>query len=141
MRILSYILFFFAFVSIVAACSKGGSPEEDPIHDVNLQDTVFPVVEIFKPVINQAFMNGDTIVVEGKVTDLGLYRGKIKIVNDANGVVIKEQLYEIHGLPLYNFNVKHKTSVNVVSDYTVTVEFEDHGLNITSKTIKVKVNL
>jgi hypothetical protein len=72
--------------------------------------------------------------------DAGLYRGTIRIVNDATGFALVNQPYEIHGLLLYNFNIPHNTSVATSSDYTVTVSFEDHGSNSTSRSVKVKVN-
>ena len=33
-----------------------------------------------------------------------LYQGSIRITNDANGELLKQQLYEIHGVLSYNFN-------------------------------------
>ena len=106
--------------------------------DVN--DTTYPVIRIDRPVANQVFNNGDTIKIEGNVTDNALYRGKIKITNDLNGFVINEQAYETHFIQSYNFSFFHKTAVTVASDYTVSVEYEDHGLNTSTKTVKVKVN-
>lgn len=40
----------------------------------------------------------------------------------------------------YNFNLNHTSSVPIITNYTVTVFFEDHGLNSVSKTVKIKVN-
>jgi len=78
--------------------------------------------------------------VEGKVTDNGLYQGSIRITDDANGSLIKEQLYEIHGFQLYNFSLAYRAAVTVITNYTVTVQYEDHGLNKATKAVKVKVN-
>jgi hypothetical protein len=141
------LLLFTALMGAVMAtaysCSKGNGTSaggNDDDHEVNNADTSLPVIKIDRPLMNQVFVNGDTIKIEGGVTDNGLYRGKIKIVNDANGLLVKEQAYEIHSQQSYNFSVHHKTSVSVITDYTVSVEFEDHGLNITAQTVKVKVN-
>jgi hypothetical protein len=143
LKILSPILPFIVLIAAVLSCAKGGTANEKPDgpHVINFKDTVFPVVTIVKPVLNRVFTTGDTIKIEGTVTDTSIYRGKLKIVNDANGAVVKEQEYEIHGLPLYNFNLTHKTFVNIASNYTVIAEWEDHGFNITVKSVKVKVNL
>ena len=142
MRSSFYILILLSAFCIILSCSKGGSTlQEDPIHEITLQDTIFPVIEINKPLNNQVFVSGESILVEGKVTDISLYRGKIRIVDDANNSVIKEQLYEIHGFASYDFNLTLKTSVLSAATYTVSVEFEDHGLNVTTRTVKVKVNL
>jgi hypothetical protein len=125
------------------SCSKtgGGSGGDDSNHiPLDLSDTSLPVIVIDKPTTNQIFVNGDNIVIQGKVTDNSLYRGTIKIINDLNSLILFNQPYEIHGQPAYNFNVQYKTSVTSISNYTVIVEFEDHGLNLTTQTVKVKVN-
>ena len=78
-----------------------------------------PDITIFTPTLNQVFSNGSVINVTGKITDdFRLYRGAIRVVNDANGVVLVNQPYEIHGLLLYNFNINHTASVTAASDYT-----------------------
>ena len=123
------------------ACSKSSTtdPSSGP-HIVDFTDNTTPVVDIYTPGDNQSFSTGDTIKITGRVTDNGLYQGFVRITNDANSVILKEQLYEIHGFQFYNFSVNYKTSVTVASDYTITVQFEDHGLNAGVKTVKVKVN-
>ena len=128
---------------VIAACSKGGNETEDSggIHVVTPNDVTAPDITIFTPVVNQVFANGGIINITGKITDdYGLYRGTIRVVNNANGVVLVNQPYEIHGLLLYNFSINHTASVTAASDYTVTVSFEDHGSNSATKSIKVKVN-
>ena len=136
-------------IGILTACSKSGSGTAqdnsggsggDP-HTYSPTDTTAPVLDIFTPAANQVFTNGNVISVTGKIADdLGLYQGSIRITNDANGDVLKQQLYEIHGILSYNFNIDYTTAVAVPSDYTVTVTFNDHGLNATTKSVKVKVN-
>ena len=71
---------------------------------------------------------------------LGLYCGNIRITNDGSEEVLKEQLYEIHGIKSYDFDIAYTSVVTASSDYTVTVTFEDHGFNSTSKSVKIKVN-
>jgi phosphate-selective porin len=140
---LHHIIFCGVIIIALAACSKsdtatdegGGSHIETP------SDTTPPQISIFTPTINQVFNNGNVINITGRITDdYGLYRGTIRVVNDANGAVLLSQPYEIHGVKLYDFNINYTASVAVASDYTVSVSFEDHGLNSTSKTVKVKVN-
>ena len=122
---------------VLAACSKSN----DDDHEINNDDIVVPVIEIYTPTDNQVFSNGNTISVAGKVTDdKGLYRGTIKITDDTNGAVVKEQAYEIHGFLSYSFNLPHVTSVSIVTNYTVAVQFEDHGTNVSAKSVKVRVN-
>ena len=140
-------LFFDSGITVIAmllffSCSKtSGSGSDDGDHiPVDVNDVSYPVIVIDKPLTDQVFISGDTIKIQGRITDNGLYRGKIKIVNDASGLALLDQAYEIHGLMLYDFSLAYKTSATSVSNYTVSVEFEDHGLNITTKTVKVKVN-
>ncbi len=137
-----YFILGLAVLAALIGCSKGSSGgSDDGPHDPNPSDTIPPVVEIQSPGEGQVFTSGNTISITGKITDAaGLYRGSIRITNDASSAVVKEQLYEIHGFQLYNFNLSHTASVTTVSNYTVTVSFEDHGLNMTTKSVKIKVN-
>ena len=134
----------FGIISTFESCSKGGTETDNggggPHVDIP-NDVTPPVVSIFTPTINQVFTSGNVINITGRLTDdLGLYRGTIKLVNDATGVELMKQAYAIHGLLLYNFSLNYTTSVTTVSDYTVTVSFEDHGSNSTSKSVSIKVN-
>ena len=137
------VAFILSAMLIHFSCSKtsGGSSGDDSNHiPLDINDATLPVIVIDKPIANQVFVNGDNIIIQGKVTDNSLYRGTIKIINDLNNFVLFNQPYEIHGQPAFNFDVQYKTSVAAISNYTVIVEFEDHGLNITTQTVKVKVN-
>lgn len=138
------IIFCASLMIMGFACSKGGAPADDGggnPHVENPADTIAPVITISTPAENQVFSSGSTIHMTGRISDdLGLYRGTIKLVNDANGLVLKEQAYEIHGLLAYNFSLSHTAVVTTASDYTVTVSFEDHGLNTVTRSVKVKVN-
>ena len=137
------VAFIISAVLIHFSCSKtnGGSGGVDSNHiPLDINDTTLPLIVIDKPTANQIFVSGDNIIIQGKVTDNSLYRGTIKIINDLNSLILFNQPYEIHGQLAYNFDVKYKTSVTAISNYTVIVEFEDHGLNGTTQTVKVKVN-
>jgi hypothetical protein len=127
----------------ISACSKGGTSTDNGgnPHVETPNDTIPPQITIFTPNDNQVFSTGNVINISGKVTDdYGLYRGTIRIVNDANGAALLTQPYEIHGILLYNFNINQTASVGVATDYTVTVSFEDHGYNTATKSVKIKVN-
>jgi hypothetical protein len=151
MKWLRQYSFFLAIVTacIAASCSKGGESgvaaddgSGGSPHVYSPGDTTAPVLDIYTPTTNQVFTNGNAITVTGKIADdLGLYQGTIRIINDANGDVLKQQQYEIHGVLSYNFSIAYTTAIIAPSDYTVTVTFNDHGLNTTTKSVKVKVNL
>ena len=129
-------------VTGILACSRSGSdnPPGNGPHIIDFNDNTNPVVVINTPLNNEVFSSGNVIRVSGRVDDNSLYRGFIRITNDADNSIVKEQLYEIHGFQFYNFSLEYTTSVAVASDYTITVQFEDHGLNPGSKTLKVKMN-
>ena len=142
----SYILWMLLLSGTFLACSKkGGSTDESPggggPHIVTDNDTIRPLLTITTPVNNQVYTNGAAISITGNIRDdQGLYRGSVRITNDATGELLKEQLYEIHGILNYNFNVTAVATVTAATDFTVSVFFEDHGLNGVSRTLKVKVN-
>ena len=127
-----------------SACRKGHDATQQDNADDHVftpTDVIAPVIEIATPTTSQIFSSGTPITITGKLTDdYGLYQGSIRITNDATNAVVKEQLYEIHGFLTYNYNLSYTPSVTVASDYTVTVKFEDHGLNVTTKAVKIKVN-
>ena len=123
---------------IIISCSKNDSDDD---HEYTPDDVVPPVIEITTPTDNQVFSNNNTINITGKVTDdKGLYQGSIRVTNDANGSLLKEQLYEIHGVLSYSFSLPYQVAATTASDYTIRVHFEDHGTNKTSKSVKVKAN-
>ncbi|MBC7872975.1 MAG: hypothetical protein H7Y01_03205 [Ferruginibacter sp.] len=139
------ILVWAIVIMLLQSCSKGGTSFDDgsggPPHVETPNDIIAPEITIATPVTNQVFSNGNVISITGKITDdYGLYRGTIRVTNDATGMIVMNQAYEIHGLVLYNFTINHTAAVTGTTDYTVTVSFEDHGLNTTTKSVKVKVN-
>jgi hypothetical protein len=138
-----FITVFILSIAVIVSCNKGGygPPDDNGPHVPNPSDTTAPALDIYTPTDAQVFTSGNSINITGKVVDSGgLYRGSIRVVNDANGQVMKEQAYEIHSVISYSYNISYIASVTALSNYTITVSFEDHGLNITSKSIKVRIN-
>jgi hypothetical protein len=126
---------------IMISCGKVGSESEDNPYAIDQDDNVFPVITVSKPVANQVYASGDSIIVEGKVTDdKKLYKGKVEIKNDADNSVMADTFYETHYLPAINFRLAYKATVTTSTDFTILVEFRDHGDNVSTATIKVKVN-
>lgn len=128
--------------TLLVACAKGNATADDGgVHTPTPSDTTAPVITITTPVMSQAFNSGNAINITGNISDdFGLYQGYIRIVNDANGFEMVRQPYVIHGVKSYNLNYTHTPVVSAASDYTITVSFEDHGYNVTTKSVKVKVN-
>jgi hypothetical protein len=142
-----FILISIAAVLILVSCSKGAGDTADDgtgggVHGPVPNDTIAPVITVTNPVPNQTIVSGTAFTINGTVTDdYGLYQGYVLVTADASGVEMKKQTYEIHGFKGYNFSVPFTPpSVTVTTDCTVTVSFEDHGNNKTTKTVKIKVS-
>lgn len=132
----------FAMVSLlVMACSKVGVAEEKDPNTIDNSDNTPPVLTIIKPTANQVYANGDSIIVEGKAVDEKvMYKGKVQIKNEATGLIVAEASYETHFLNTMNFRFAYKAVVTVQTDFTAIIDFQDHGANSATSTIKVKVN-
>ena len=142
MRSFFYFIVIVSVALVITSCSKvGASEEEEDINAIDQNDDVFPVINATKPTINQVYRSGDSIIVEGNVTDdKKLYKGKVQIKSDANSSVVAENYYETHFLTAMNFRLAYQAIVTTSTDFTVLVEFQDHGANTSTTTIKVKVN-
>ena len=126
---------------MIISCSKVGAGQQENLDAIDQNDDVFPVVTVSKPTANQLYASGDSIIVEGKVTDNKIvYKGKVQIKNDANNLVMADSYYESHFLQAINYRLAYKAEVTVPTDFSILVEFQDHGANTSTTTIKVKVN-
>jgi len=137
-----FVVIIFSASLLVLSCSKVGSPiDDDNPNEIDQNDGIFPVITVLKPSTNQIYKSGDSIVVEGKVTDdKKMYKGKVQIKNDANNFVMAETYYETHYLLEMNYRLAYKAEVTAPTDFSILIEFQDHGTNTSTATIKVKVN-
>jgi len=136
-----YLTVIVSAAVLITSCTKAGAGEEEDINAIDQNDKVFPVITALKPTANQVYVSGDSIIVEGKVTDdKKMYKGKVQIKNDANGLMVAENYYETHFLSAINYRLAYKAVVATPTDFSVLVEFQDHGANTVVATIKVKVN-
>ena len=126
---------------IITSCNKVGYPEEDSIDAIDQNDDVFPTIIVSKPTANQVYASGDSIIVEGRVTDDKIvYKGKVQIKNDASNSGVADSYYESHFLKAIDYRLAYKAIVTAPTDFSILVEFQDHGANMSTTTIKVKVN-
>ena len=133
-------LFVLATV-IISSCTKVGDAAEENLDVIDQNDDVFPVINISKPIANQVYTSGDSIIVEGKVTDDKIvYKGKVQIKNDANNLIMSDGYYESHFLQAISYRLAYKAVVTAPTDFSILVEFRDHGANTSTTIIKVKVN-
>lgn len=135
-----YIIIVFC-IGLTACTKTGGAAADEDIHQVDPGDDILPVITITRPTDNQVYVSGDSIIVEGNATDnKSMYKGKVLLTNDVSGNKVAEQYFETHFLQTLNFRVAYKATVTAPTDFTMSTEFEDHGLNISTKTLKIKVN-
>jgi hypothetical protein len=126
---------------VLVSCTKVGGPGEEPLDAIDQNDDIFPTITVSKPTANQVYISGDSIIVEGKVTDdKTLYKGKVEIKNDVNSLVVANGDYETHFLATMNYRLAYKAVVTTSTDFTIRIEFQDHGGNTSVATLKVKVN-
>ena len=136
-------LIIIGFSLVIAACSKGGAVVDNGPADPGFvpSDTTAPQISIYSPAAEQVFSNGSSILISGRITDdYGLYRGTIKMTDDSNGIVVMNKPYEVHGLVSHNFSVNHVATVQLLTNYTITISFEDHGYNTAVVSRKIKIN-
>ena len=57
-----------------------------------------------------------------------------------NSLVVANGNYETHYLASMNYRLAYKAVVTTPTDFTILVEFQDHGANTSVTTLKVKVN-
>lgn len=127
--------------AILVSCSKVGSSGEETLDVIDQNDDIFPTIAISKPMSDQVYTSGDSIIVEGIVTDdKKLYKGKVEIKNDVNSFVVADGYYETHFLATINYRLAYKAVVTSPTDFTIHVEFQDHGTNTSVTSLKVKVN-
>lgn len=141
-RVFYFGVTLFSASVLVLSCSKvGGAIDDDDPNEIDQNDGVFPVITVLKPSPSQLYKSGDSIVVEGKVTDDKLmYKGKVQIKNDANGFMMAEKYYETHVSSEMSYRLAYKAEVTSTTEFSVLIEFQDHGANTSIATIKVKVN-
>lgn len=125
---------------ILPSCSQDASNVEDP-NAVDPDDHTTPVLTVSKPADNQVYVSGDSIIVEGKATDeKALYQGAIQIKNETTSTIVAETYYGSLYLQSINYRLAHKAVVLSSTNFTVFIQFQDHGRNSVGDTIKVKVN-
>ena len=136
-----FLIPFFLLMTILQSCGKTGGGTADNPDQVDENDNVFPVLTVIRPAANQLYTSGDSIIIEGNATDNKvMYKGKVQLKNDVTGSVVAEQFYETHFLKTLNFRVAYKAVVAAATEFTVILDFTDHGLNNVNNTFKVKVN-
>ncbi len=115
---------------IVISCTKVGFADEENPDAIDQNDDIFPVITVSKPTAGQVYLSGDSIVVQGKTTDDKIvYKGKVRITNDATSAIVAESYYESHLLTAIDFRLAYNAIVTLPTDFSILVEFRDHGAN------------
>lgn len=115
------------------ACKK------DEAQDDDLNDHDKPVITMTSPSDSLMYNNGDTIRINGTVTDHSLHELLVTIVDNANDSVLYSQSPEVHDFTSYTIDMKWKAQVANHTNASVIVVAEDHNSNISSDTIQVHI--
>jgi hypothetical protein len=115
-------------VIVTPACSKSS----------NDNDTQQPAITLTLPASNQVYANGSTVTIQGSATDNALHEVRIKIANGSTVLFSKTNV--AHNMTRYDILENWTISVTATINALVTVEAEDLGGNIVSKTVNVTIN-
>ena len=143
-----YFIGIIVALTLLAACSKSGGTTDDGSGtgtggggNNNVVDTIPPVVLITTPAANQVLRSGIPMNISGTITDdIGMYRGSIRVYADAGNQLLVQQLYEAHYLQAYNYSYNYTPGVSVSTVLRIEVSFEDHGGNISTRSVKVTID-
>jgi hypothetical protein len=115
--------------AIEPACSKS--------HDSGNADPV-PVLTLTSPVNNQVYANGDSVKIQGTITDNSLHSLTLTITNGSTSLYSKT--ISVHDSTHYVINDGWKSSVTALTDATVSAVVEDHGGHVVTQSVSVKIN-
>lgn len=143
-----YFIGFVIVLTMMTACSKSGGTTDDGSGtgtggggNNNAVDTIPPVVVITTPSANQVLRSGIPMNISGRITDdIGMYKGSIRVYADAGNQLLIQQLYETHYLQSYDYSYNYTPGVAVSTVLRVEVSFEDHGGNISTRSVKVTID-
>lgn len=107
-------------------------------HDEDANDKTAPSVTITAPIDNASLSASTAVAIKGTVTDeTGLHELTIIVTNDADGKELFKDTPSVHDKTSYDFNESYTPSgVAAAINATLTVIAEDHGSNVTTKTVK-----
>lgn len=109
--------------------------------DKHEEDTVSPSITIAKPLENQMFKSGDTVVINGTVADHSLHELHVMIHNsDSADKVYWEYMPTIHDMTTFSFNEKWIVpAVADTCDIKLHVKVHDHSENESEKMVMFKI--
>jgi hypothetical protein len=123
----------------ITSCSKNGvaGPHTPEYED----DTTKPVMVVNTPLAAEVFRSGDTILINGSVSDNSFHELKVRIVKDADNTEMFSYLVTTHGVENpYRFNIKWKSFASVATNATIFIHGEDHAANAVSRSIPIRIN-
>jgi hypothetical protein len=123
-------LFFFAFILLIAGAISCHHHDHD-----DDSDTTSPVVTISKPNESANITGALQIVVA--VSDNSLHEMSVQVLKDSDNSVLVNEKPKVHDESSYNFDKTFNLSgVTDQTPMTLKVKVEDHGGNVTEKTLK-----
>lgn len=102
-------------------------------------DSSAPTLVIDEPAAGETVTVGDSLHIEGTVTDASLHELNIKVTKNSNGATVFNSDPVVHDLTTYFFHAHYAPVLSDTGACTVTVTVADHSENITKKTVTVTV--
>ncbi len=117
---------WFSFILLLILCSCGKS------------DEVAPVITLLSPTENQAFTGGQSVTIQGTITDNeGLHMVHLEVTDlSTNGHMI--HLEEHFDGKMFDLNKSFTTQTG--RSYKIDLEAIDHADNVTSRVFQVSAN-
>jgi hypothetical protein len=129
-------IFILLSFSLLFACKKEEDHDDDHAHDTT--DTTYPVVTINSPTESEMFHNGDTVHMNGLVTDNELHNGVIKIIDDTTAFEYYSYYHYVHETSSSVIDFDYVvTGVTTNSAVTLSFTYDDHAANTTIVTRKL----
>lgn len=125
---------FFASIFVLVLFSLNACHD----HDEDTDDKTAPGVTITSPTDNASLAATSSVVIKGTVTDeASLHELTITVTNDADNKELFKATPTVHDKTSYTINESFTPEgVTAAINATLTVTAEDHGSNITTKTVK-----
>lgn len=97
-------------------------------HDDDANDHSVPVLILTSSIAGQTFNSGDTVWINGTLTDNSLHECYISIKNSKDSLLF-EYTPAVHDLTSYDINTFWKSSATVNTNATIAVTAQDHNNN------------
>ena len=126
--------------ALVSLAFLPGCENDDDDHE-EAPDTENPQFVITSPSDMQIYFSGDTVFLQGTLTDTGsrLHELEIKIKDTATDSTLYSKIQSVHDLETYAIDFFWKSSVSDHTNAIVIFSAEDHAENVGTDTVQIHI--